>query len=87
METVRSGIVKACSAIKDQGGIEAAEAIMTTDTYAKYFAVEFELDGKKARIGSMAKGSGMINPNMATMICILTTDVDIDADMLAISSE
>ena len=82
METVRSGIVKACSTIKDQGGIEAAEAIMTTDTYAKYFAVEFELDGKKARIGSMAKGSGMINPNMATMICVLTTDVDIDADML-----
>ncbi len=56
---------------------ELAEAIMTTDTYPKEVAVEFELkNGKKARIGAVAKGSGMIAPNMATMLAFITTDVD-----------
>lgn len=63
-------------------GTAAAEAIMTTDTHSKTVAVTFEIGGKPCVIGGMAKGSGMIMPNMATMLCFLTTDVKISADML-----
>ena len=63
-------------------GTPAAEAIMTTDTVKKEYAVEFEIGGKKAHIGAIAKGSGMINPNMATMLSFITTDVKISAKML-----
>ena len=65
----------------ERGNI-AAEAIMTTDTYIKTAAVETEIDGKKVTIGGMAKGSGMINPNMATMLCFITTDCYISKAML-----
>ncbi|MDR1291862.1 MAG: bifunctional glutamate N-acetyltransferase/amino-acid acetyltransferase ArgJ [Clostridiales Family XIII bacterium] len=64
------------------GSAEAAEAIMTTDTVKKEIAVEFTLGGKPCRIGGIAKGSGMINPNMATMLAFITTDVDIASDIL-----
>lgn len=60
----------------------AAEAIMTTDTYSKTVAVEIEVGGKKVTIGGMAKGSGMINPNMATMLCFITTDCCISKNLL-----
>ena len=62
---------------------------MTTDTKAKEVAVEFEIDGKTCRLGGIAKGSGMIHPNMATMLVFLTTDCVIDAAMLqkALSSD
>ena len=60
----------------------AANAIMTTDTFPKQVAIEFEIGGKICKIGAMAKGSGMINPNMATMLCFVTTDVDIDEKCL-----
>lgn len=60
----------------------AAEAIMTTDTYSKTVAVEIEVGGKKVTIGGMAKGSGMINPNMATMLCFITTDCCISRKLL-----
>lgn len=60
----------------------AAQAIMTTDTVQKEFAAEFELDGKICRIGGIAKGSGMIHPNMATMLVFITTDAAISAEML-----
>lgn len=60
----------------------AAQAIMTTDTVQKEFAAEFELDGKICRIGGIAKGSGMIHPNMATMLVFITTDTAISAEML-----
>ncbi len=60
----------------------AAEAIMTTDTREKAVAVEFELDGVTARLGGIAKGSGMIHPNMATMLVFLTTDAAISPAML-----
>jgi len=63
-------------------GESAAEAIMTTDTVKKEIAVEFELGGKVCRIGGIAKGSGMIHPNMATMLVFLTTDAAISAEML-----
>ena len=57
---------------------EAATAIMTTDTVKKEYAVEFQLDGKTCRLGGMAKGSGMIHPNMATMLVYVTTDAKAD---------
>lgn len=64
------------------GSTKAAQAIMTTDTIEKENAVSFVLDNKLCQIGGIAKGSGMINPNMATMLCFLTTDVNISAEML-----
>ncbi len=64
------------------GGKNAAKAIMTTDTFFKEIAVEFELSGIIAHIGGIAKGSGMIHPNMATMLSFLTTDIAISAEML-----
>ena len=60
----------------------AAQAIMTTDTMDKQFAVEFTADGKKCVVGGIAKGSGMIHPNMATMLVFVTSDVDISPEML-----
>lgn len=67
----------------------AAEGIMTTDTTKKEIAVEFELDGKTCRIGGIAKGSGMIHPDMATMLVFITTDCEISSEMLrkALSSD
>lgn len=64
------------------GGSDACEGIMTTDTFKKEFTVSFLLDGKKCHIGGMAKGSGMIHPNMATMLAFLTSDVAISSEML-----
>lgn len=67
----------------------AAEAIMTTDTKPKEIAFEFEIGGKKCTIGGMCKGSGMIHPNMCTMLGFITTDVSISKDLLyqALSSD
>ena len=61
----------------------AAQAIMTTDTYKKEVAVSFVLDGKECRMGGIAKGSGMIAPNMATMLIFITTDAAVSPDMLS----
>ena len=66
------------SALTADGSRRAAEAIMTSDTFPKEIAVEFEIDGKKTRIGGIAKGAGMIDPNMATMLCFITTDAAIE---------
>ena len=63
-------------------GHNAALAIMTTDTHEKEIAVEFELDGKTVTIGGMCKGSGMIHPNMCTMLGFLTTDIAISKELL-----
>lgn len=65
-----------------EAGTRAAEAIMTTDTYKKEIAITFELDGKAVTIGGMTKGSGMIHPNMATMLCTITTDIAISKELL-----
>jgi len=65
-----------------QGHSAALEAIMTTDTRKKEIALEFELDGKAVRIGAMAKGAGMIHPNMATMLSFITTDAAISPALL-----
>jgi glutamate N-acetyltransferase/amino-acid N-acetyltransferase len=71
------GIATAVSSLNSQGSSAAAQAIMTTDTHEKSFAVESHIDGKTVRIGGMAKGAGMIHPNMATMLSAITTDVRI----------
>lgn len=65
-----------------QAADDAAHAIMTTDTVAKQIACEVEIQGKTVHIGGMVKGSGMIHPNMATMLCYLTTDVKIEKELL-----
>ncbi len=71
------------------GSLNAAQAIMTTDTISKEIAVEFTIGGKVCRMGGIAKGSGMIHPNMATMLVFITTDCAISAQMLqkALSSD
>ncbi len=82
IEPFKRGIPEAVKELSREGEADASEAIMTTDTVPKYTAVEFELDGKVCRIGGTAKGSGMINPNMATMLSFITTDVSISPEML-----
>jgi len=78
MPQVRKGIEKAVAKLGHDNGVEAAKAIMTTDTRRKEFAMRFKVDGRKVTIGGMAKGAGMIHPNMATMLCVVTTDASID---------
>jgi len=76
------GISAAVSALSSRGGEAAARAIMTTDTHEKTFAVEARIAGKALRIGGMAKGSGMIHPNLATMLSMLSTDALISHQQL-----
>ena len=82
IEPIESHIGALAKGLSASGNLEAAKAIMTTDTVKKEAAVEFELDGKICRVGGMAKGSGMICPNMATTLNFITTDACISADML-----
>ncbi len=79
---VRGGIRSGISSLSSEGGHDAAEAIMTTDLVSKEIAVDIEIQGERVRIGGMAKGSGMIHPNMATMISIITTDANISRGLL-----
>lgn len=76
IETLKNGLSK-------EGHKEARVAIMTTDTHYKECAVEFELDGKMCRMGTMCKGSGMIHINMGTMLSFITTDCAISSEMLS----
>ncbi len=78
MAKVKKGIQKAAAKLGVKNGSEAAKAIMTTDTRRKEYAMRFKVDGRKVTIGGMAKGAGMIHPNMATMLCVVTTDASID---------
>lgn len=78
MAALRSGIPTALGALSADGGAAAADAIMTTDPFPKSAAVEIELPGGRVRVGGMTKGSGMIEPRMATMLGYLTTDAAID---------
>ena len=81
LEPIESGMTELVAALGDRHA-DAVEAIMTTDTVPKEAAVEFCIGGKTAHIGGMAKGSGMIHPNMATMLIFLTSDVSISPEML-----
>lgn len=82
IEPIKNGMPMLVSGLNKNGSDDAAHAIMTTDTVKKEFACEFMLGGKPCRIGAISKGSGMIHPNMATMLCFITTDADISAEML-----
>lgn len=82
IKPIADGIEPLAGGLSENGGEFAAEAIMTTDTVKKEVAVEFELSGKTCRIGGIAKGSGMIHPNMATMLVFITTDASISSEML-----
>lgn len=81
MSLIEKGVALAVPALSADGGNQAAEAIMTTDTVPKAGAVKFTVDGKSVTIGAMVKGAGMIDPNLkvphATMICVITTDATI----------
>ena len=83
MDAVNKGILTASQSLSSSGSNLAAKAIMTTDTFPKEHAVQFEIDGIKVTIGGIAKGSGMIHPNMATMIGIITTDANISQELLS----
>ena len=79
---IKNGIPELFAGLSEKGNEFAAEALMTTDTVKKEVAVEFTLSGKKCRLGGMAKGSGMIHPNMATMLVFITTDAAVSPEML-----
>ena len=82
IEPIAAGIPMLVKDMARDGGERAAEGIMTTDLVKKEVAVEFEIGGKTCRMGGIAKGSGMIHPNMATMLVFITTDAAISAEML-----
>ena len=74
MDALRKGIPQLVTSVSAEGGKNAAEAIMTTDLVAKEIALETDIEGRAVRIGGIAKGSGMIHPNMATMLAFITCD-------------
>ena len=82
---IANGMEALAAGLSENGGEAAAQAIMTTDTVAKEVAVEFVAGGRVCRMGGIAKGSGMIHPNMATMLVFITTDCAISSEMLQIA--
>ena len=82
MDKVRPAIPRAAAALSDTGGDAAAKAIMTTDTVDKQIAARLKVDGRIVTIGGMAKGAGMIEPNMATLLVFLTTDAAVAPESL-----
>lgn len=85
IEPIAAAVPALAEGLSESGNEQAARAIMTTDTVKKEAAVTFTLDGKTVTIGGMAKGSGMIHPNMATMLCFLTTDAVIEQPLLQLA--
>ena len=83
MDKIEAGIAKAAKALRRGGASDAALAIMTTDTRPKEVALTFRAGGREYTVGGMAKGSGMIHPNMATMLAFLTTDAPVEREFLA----
>ena len=82
MDKMTSGIKDAVKNLSRDGSVNAGNAIITTDTYSKACATEVMIGGVEVRFGAIAKGSGMIRPDMATMLCFITTDADIDQKLL-----
>ena len=84
LDKITAGVEKLAAAKADtlEAGQAAAEAIMTTDTVCKQAAVEIEIGGRKVTVGGMCKGSGMIHPNMCTMLAFVTTDIVISKELL-----
>jgi glutamate N-acetyltransferase / amino-acid N-acetyltransferase len=85
MAKVYRGIIRAVQALSPQGGMDAARAILTTDRFPKVAGARLWVDGTEVRIGGIAKGAGMICPNMATMLAFLTTDAVIGREALAVA--
>ena len=83
MEKIHKGTEALVPLLTEKGGQEAADAICTTDTFRKEVAVSVDIGGCTVTIGGMAKGSGMIHPNMATMLCFVTTDAKISSSTLS----
>jgi len=82
IEPFETGIPEVKDALSYNGSKDAAEGIMTTDTKLKEISLSFDIGGKEVKIGGIAKGSGMIHPNMATMLVFITTDCAITSEML-----
>ena len=82
IEPIENAAEALAASLSENGSNLAAQAIMTTDTIEKEVAVQFELGGRTVTVGGISKGSGMIHPNMATMLCFVTTDCAISAEML-----
>ena len=82
MEKVEKGIKEACNSLTDLDLKTASRAISTTDSFEKYYQTEGEIDGKSFKVWGIAKGAGMIHPNMATMLAYIFTDVQIDKHLL-----
>jgi len=82
IDAIKDGIPLLTEKLSKEGSNDASLAIMTTDTFQKQLALEFYIGDKKVTIGSMAKGSGMIEPNMGTMLSFLTTDISISPELL-----
>ncbi len=82
IDPIRYAVPLLAEKLSYEGNVEAATAIMTTDTVRKEYAVKFTVDGKECRLGGMAKGSGMIHPNMATTLNFITTDCNLSPEML-----
>ena len=83
MDAIKPGIASACESLSADGGDGAARAIMTTDTVPKTARVELDVAGATVRVGGMCKGSGMIHPNMATMLAYITTDASVESGLMA----
>lgn len=82
MDKMEKGIKAAADALSADGSENAGNAIITTDTHSKAVTATFTIGGKEVHMGAIAKGSGMIRPNMATMLCYITTDIAIDQKLL-----
>ena len=82
MDKLEKGIKDAVADLSETGSINAANAIITTDTHCKTMTVKFDIGDAEVHMGAIAKGSGMIRPNMATMLCYITTDLDIEQSLL-----
>lgn len=82
IDAIEAGMTELAGSLSRKGSGDAAEAIMTTDTYKKEYSVSFEINGKEVKIGGISKGSGMIHPNMGTTLNFITSDVNMDAILL-----
>ena len=83
MDAIKSGIAEACGRLSDTAGVDAARAIMTTDTVPKTAQLDVEIGGARVRVGGMCKGSGMIHPNMATLLAYVTTDAAVEPGLMS----
>ena len=83
MAAIKTGIAEACGQLSTDGGDRAARAIMTTDTVPKTAQLEVDIAGTTIRIGGMCKGSGMIHPNMGTLLAYITTDANVESGLMA----